>query len=401
MPYKIRPSKKKETVLPAQKIKDRFKRLKEWFSSRPLLMTGVIASLLVTVVFVPSLWLFMRQSEDRAWGLEREASLLFHEKPTSPEKDNGAMPPVKEETLLVRLTKAAALYDEILDRYPASRAAVIAQFESGNVYFDLEKYDQAENRYLTFLKKETDRKDMLPLVHLRLAYLYQKKKNNALALDHFRIAYEWEGGFNKDQAGFERGVLLEKIGQKAEAIETYKKISGTFTDSPWGTEAKARLALLDPSKAVQSAPPATTQAVPATVVAPPATALAPPIQSKEAQKVIAPVPSPIKSVPKPIPVQMPSSPAPAAAPPQGTLPLQGTGPSTSVPIEITPEQLRLLREKGNLTIPLPKQPPSVETPPATESPEQVVPAPPAPATPTDDGRPAEVVPPAAQEHKSE
>jgi hypothetical protein len=49
------------------------------------------------------------------------------------------------------------------------------------------------------------------------------------------------------------------------------------------------------------------------------------------------------------------------------VPAPAPSPSNVVPLQITPEQLRLLREKGSLTVPLPPQP---------EAP--VVPAPPVP-----------------------
>ncbi|MBI3598911.1 MAG: hypothetical protein HY201_05655, partial [Nitrospirae bacterium] len=178
MPYKIRPSKKKQAIIPVQELKGRFDYLKAWFSSRPLLTVGVIAMLAAIVGFIPAYLLFMRQSEDRAWGLEVEAGRLFHEKPTSP-PENMATSAKPEETSTERLAKAAILYDDILDRYPESKAAVIAQFEAGNVYAELGKYDLAEKRYLAFLKKETERKELLPIVHLRLAYLYQKQKKDA------------------------------------------------------------------------------------------------------------------------------------------------------------------------------------------------------------------------------
>ncbi len=370
MPYKIRVSKKKKEGVPTQEIKGWFDHITEQCSSRPLLTMGVIATVAVILISIPAYRIWIRQSEDRAWALEIEASRLFHEKPSLSEADKKDV--TKVETSMERLTKAATLYDDILNRYPESGAAKIAQFEGGNVYFDLEKYDLAEKRYLAFLKNETERKELLPLVHLRLAYLYQKQKKDALALDHFGIVYEWEGGLNKDQAGFEKGSLLERIGKKAEAMETYKKVSGAFTESPWGTEAKARLAMLDPAtKAAQAT------STPAVVTGPPATAapvaakFSPPLPTKLVQKKTVPVvvtpqaPAVHKSIPTPVVTPVPAPTTPAVQ-----------SPSTAVPLEITPEQLRMLREKGSLTVPLPKQEPKPKA-----------------ETPAGDARPAVVAPP--------
>ena len=353
MPYKFRASKKKQASLPIQEIKGRFDVLRELFLRRPLLIFGTIAILAVILISVPAYRMVMRQSEDRAWALEIEASHLFHEKPSVQDADKKDA--AKVQTSVERLTKASILYDDILKRYPESGAAKIAQFEGGNVYFELEKYDLAEQRYLAFLKKETERKDLLPLVHLRLAYLYQNQKKDGQALDHFRIAYEWEGGLNKDQAGFERGSLLERIGQIPEAIETYKKVSDLFKDSPWGTEAKARLAGLTPSTATST---------PADIVTPVvAKSVAKSMSSASSAVASKPTPIPAKVIPKTAVVVPPISSqetpksavvgTPTPTPPVPIVP--SATPSTAVPLEITPDQLRMLREKGSLTIPLPPQ----------------------------------------------
>ncbi len=385
MPYKFRTSKKKQAIIPIQEIKGRLDLLKERFADRPLLTAGVITILAVLLISIPAYRMFMRQSEDRAWALEIEASRLFHEKPAAA-KEADKKDATKGQTPMERLTKASILYDDILNRYPASTAAVIAQFEGGNVYFELEKYDLAEKRYLAFLKKETARKDLLPLVHLRLAYLYQKQKKDALALDHFRTAYEWEGGFNRDQAGYERGSLLERIGKKDEAIEIYKKVSEAFKDSPWGTEAKTRLAMLTTSAATSTSLGGLMSAVPTSM--PPALASMPaPVPAKMSSPTAVKAPAPVavrvptavsvptitvpvdsapvvpkEVTPKPIVVETPTVP-----------PVPTVAPVSPIPLQITPEQLRMLREKGSLTVPLPPQPEAGSAPVPEKTPEPAAP----------------------------
>ncbi len=399
MPYKIRASKKKQAIIPIQEIKGRFDLLKERFASRPLLTGGVIATVAVILISIPAYGLFMRQSEDRAWGLQQEASRLFHEKVPAPTPEMATSTKLAETTA-ERLAKAAILYDDILDRYPASKAAVLAQFEAGNVYVELGNYDAAEKRYLAFLKKETDRKELLPLVHLRLAYLYEKQKKDAQALDHFKTAYEWDGGFNKDQAGFERGVLLERIGKKTEAIEILKKVSETFKDSPWGSEAKARLAMLDPTTApapVASMPPAIPTPTPVPVKftppSPPKNITIPVAQKASSPSPVVAQPTQPKGVTTPVPVPVPVPAVPAIAPtpepkpaaPVPTPPAPDVSPSTPIPLEITPDMLRQLCSKGTLTVPLPPQPQAPIVVPVPEK-KEIPPA---------------LSQPAAEEHKTE
>ena len=152
-----------------------------------------------------------------------------------------------------RLKKSANLYDEIVEKYPRTTTAMVAQYESGNVYFDLEDNASAEKRYRSFLEKYPDQKDLAALVRLKLGYLQQKKGDSGSAMSEFRAAYEMASAKSKDQAGFELARSLENAGKKEEAIEIYKKLSTSFAQSPWAAEANARLMVLNPPTA--STPP--------------------------------------------------------------------------------------------------------------------------------------------------
>ena len=397
MPYKIRPAQKKQT-LPhkVEALREKYKTAIAPASRRPKLTSSIIALLVITLIFVPAYSFFKRHNETKAWDMEREASRFFYEKPTPLSEADKKDPSKKEESQSERWQKAASLYDEVSRRYSSTQAAAIAQYNAGNVYFDLEKYDMAEQRYLAFLKKQSNRKDLIPMVHLRLAYLYEKKKDNAKALDHLRVAYEAEGGLSQDQAGFEKGNLLEKMGNKKDAMTEYKAVSQKFTDSPWGAEAAARLAMLDPASATSMTTSTRMQGanvmqqqqgmpgIPGAVTSLPLGMTPPP---RPPQSVLPALPmnvkqpiAPMPSMPMPKAITMkPPVPAaisvvPAAAPltvaPSTAVPAAATPPSTStpIPLEITPEMLKMLREKGSLTIPLPPSAVSTEAPAPTPAP---------------------------------
>jgi tetratricopeptide (TPR) repeat protein len=376
MPYKIRIPEKKQLVAPVEALKGRYHLMMEWISTRRSLVFSMIAIFTMVLISVPAYWFIQLQSEEKAWGLEREAARLFHEKPTPLSEADKKDPAKKEETQTERWEKAAVIYDEIIKDYAKSSAAAIAQYNAGNVYFNLKKYDLAEERYKSFLKKETHQKELFPLVHLRLAYLYQEKKDHAKALDSLRIAYEWEGSYSQDHAGFEKGLLLEKIGNKKEAIDTYKKVSEQFKESPWGTEAKARLVMLDPASAVSATSTPLTDT----------RGFVPPIVTSSPQPVAPPpairVKDPIPSVSLPKKRETPPPPPPVVVVPAAQTP--SGSPDTPVAIEITPDQLRLLKEKGTLTVPLPAPvtpvaPSSDQTP----APVETEPVPSAPTTPSE------------------
>ncbi len=275
MPYKIRLLKKRETV--PVKILTGFEavknRIEEAIVREPRRSVVVFSLLTIGMILISTFWFSFRQSSDQAWKLVAEASELSHQTASSaPGNPNDSK---KEDDRSDQLAKAAKLYETVLTNYPATQAAVLARFERGNLHFELGEYDQAENIYLEFIRKEADERNLLPLVHLRLAYLYQKNGNPSSALDHFRIAYNWKGSFNQDQSGFELARLLEETGTKDEAIVIYKKISEDFKESPWAIEAKARLTILEPPPAAPVSPPAistdaSSSPVPASAPTPPA-----------------------------------------------------------------------------------------------------------------------------------
>ncbi len=247
MPYKIRPQKQKETV-PVQ-IVSRSEALIETLMEKPQLIWGGIALLVVMGVLTFFMQSMRQNAEEAAWTIEAEASKLLHEPPPLPKPiEEGQEDEVPLEIMdeTARTEKAIERYAEILEKYPETDAARIALFESANAYAKLQKDDQAAERYTTFIEKYPDSSKLVVLSHLRLAYLDQKKGNDAAAIDRFRMIYEMPNSDNKDQAGFELARALELNGKADEAKALYQKLSEDYAETPWGTEAKARFVLLAP-----------------------------------------------------------------------------------------------------------------------------------------------------------
>lgn len=253
MPYKIRAQKKKESA--EIRLVNRSEELIDQARTHMGWIWGAVATLLLALSIFVVLWFLNQRVNGKAAELEAEAGVLFHEPPPPPQpKEEGKEAP-KELTKTERIQKAATLYQDILKKYPRTASAPVAQYEIGNVYFELKDYPAAEKEYQAFLEKYSGNKELGSFIHLKLGYLYQAKGDDAAALKQLRLAYDKPDPRGKDQAGFEVGRLLEKMDNKKEATEVYKKVSEDFSQSPWASEAKGRLALLDPS----SVPPPVAQ----------------------------------------------------------------------------------------------------------------------------------------------
>jgi len=258
MPQKIRVQKKREEA--PLRLVTRSEELVDQVRTHPQWIWGGIGVALALIAIFAAGWFMNQRAEKKAAALEAEAFRLFHEPPPLPQPiEEGKPEPVPDITdKTERLKKSASLYDEIVEKYPRTDVARMALYESGNVYFELKNYDAAEKRYLTFLEKNADQKNLASLAHLKLGYLYQKKQNSESALKHFRASYEAPEGNSRDQAGFELARALEMSDKKNEAVEIYKKVSEDFEKSPWGIEAKVRMNILNPP-AASTPPPAETK----------------------------------------------------------------------------------------------------------------------------------------------
>ena len=258
MAYKIRVQKKKEVT--SLKIASRSEERLQALIARPKLVWGSLAVVVLIAALSFALRSMNQGAEEAAWTLEAQASKLFHEPPPLPEPIEEGAEEAPQVLLdpIERMKKSAEIYDQILEKHPRQSAASIALFESGNVYYALESYDKSEERLLSFLKKYPDRPGLIPLAHMKLAYLYLKKGEGEKAQNHLKTVYEQPDSPNKDQAGFELARALEADGKIDQALAIFSEVSSAFPQSPWGTEAKVRLTLLNPPKPDEVAEPGET-----------------------------------------------------------------------------------------------------------------------------------------------
>ncbi|HIE65127.1 MAG: tetratricopeptide repeat protein [Nitrospira sp.] len=210
-----------------------------------------VISFIVLIVVIGGAFLAVKYmavgSDEKATVLETEASSLLHDPIPLPEPIEEGEDPPEILTQKERYQKSVELYGEILGKHPDTPTAMIAQYEIGNVYFELEEFDLALEGYRTFIQRYPEKKDLVAIVQLKLGYLQQRRGDHQSARDSFRALYESESAWNRDQAGFELARSLEEEGTEEKAKEIYEKISEDFAQSPWSAEAKARFIMLTSS----------------------------------------------------------------------------------------------------------------------------------------------------------
>ena len=210
----------------------------------------VSALLALSLAAGTTFWLISSSQDRQAWSLEDEASRLFHENP-----ELAAILEKKElKDKSEHFNKALDLFEKIVQDYPRSSAAPVAQFYIGNTRLELKEYDPAIQAYQTYLDRYGRKSPLAPLVQTKLAYVFEQTGKGGEALKLFEEISENAQALNQDEAYYEMGRLYEASDKKADAIAAYEKSSQIFKDSPWSAEAQARLAVLKPTPAAATAP---------------------------------------------------------------------------------------------------------------------------------------------------
>jgi predicted negative regulator of RcsB-dependent stress response len=161
------------------------------------------------------------------------------------------------------LQQAAQEFQAVQEDYPRTQHAALAMFSQANAYATLGQFDEAIAAYEAWLTEYAEH-PLKPLVIQRLAYALWSKGKPEDAVTRFGEVTTIPDAPNRDLAYFEKGRVLEQMGQNAQALEAYSTLAKEFTSSPWASEGNARIIALggvppgrepEPVTAPSDAPP--------------------------------------------------------------------------------------------------------------------------------------------------
>jgi len=145
----------------------------------------------------------------------------------------------------VRETEAIKGYQELLKTYPSSRAAQIALYRLGNLYFQSKLYDEAMQAYRNFIDKSSSDGELIVLAWSGLGYCQEAKKDYAGALASFEKALKMKSGVL-----FE-GILYRDVARSYEqmndmknALEFYRKALSVTNDPSMTMILKQKISML-------------------------------------------------------------------------------------------------------------------------------------------------------------
>lgn len=184
---------------------------------------------ILSVVFflvVAGIFFYQNHAASKSRQLEQEAYKIYH-------NIFQTKPLAKQE----QFQQALDLFKQAYSKKKSSRTL----FYIANACYELEKYDDALSNLNELIKRFSREKDILPLAYHKIAMINLKKGNMDEALKTLDILYKSDSSIYKDLALVESARILEKQGKKDVAKSKYKELSEKFSESPFITEAKAKL----------------------------------------------------------------------------------------------------------------------------------------------------------------
>lgn len=225
--------------------------LEHWVLGLERYRWSIIVGFLLVLLTAGGIWgvfWYDSQNASKAQEIEREATLHLFTRPGNDPKKAAA-----------NLSEAIALYKKVIEEYPRTPTAPLAQFSLGNAFLQSNNLDSAIESYKQFITAYGAKTSLLGLVHQKLGYAYLLKGDFDQAAKTYSAIRDLPGALNRDYAIFELARLEETRSKLDEALKHYQDLIKTYPDSPLTSEAAVRVKVLEAQKTSE---PATTTATP-------------------------------------------------------------------------------------------------------------------------------------------
>lgn len=226
--------------------------LEHWVLGLAKYRWSIVVGVLLLILMGGGIWgvfWYDAQNAGKAQDLEREATRhLFARAANDPQK------------AAANLKEAIALYQRVVDEYPRTPTAPLAQFSLGNAYLQANDLSAAIDAYNRFISAYGSHVSLLGLVYQKLGYAYLLKGELDQAAKAYSTVLEIPGVMNRDYALFEIARLEENRSRPDEALKHYQDLMKSSPNSPLASEAAMRVKVIEAKKNPDLSPATTTPA---------------------------------------------------------------------------------------------------------------------------------------------
>jgi len=202
-------------------------------TNRRLILGGLVIVGVIIVGFV----LWTRHVEHQ----ERQASFLLFQGMRALKEADGLTGDEAREGY----DKALNIFSQSAEAYGSTESGELGFFFAGKCLARLKRYDEAVQHYKTFLSGNEKNPLYRALAKQSLGFAYESLKEYEKALACFQEVSAMERSFLREEATLAVGRIYEAMGQKREALDTYREYLTNHPDSVETSHVRRRVALLE------------------------------------------------------------------------------------------------------------------------------------------------------------
>lgn len=136
-------------------------------------------------------------------------------------------------------------YKDLIVQYPQSRAAVVARYRLGHLYFSRQEIDEAILAYTDFLNASPADSDLVTLAYNALGACHEEKKDFKKALESFENAMKSNTASSFEALNYISVARVhEAMNSPEKAVEFYRKALGKTTDPLTTLYLKRKISIL-------------------------------------------------------------------------------------------------------------------------------------------------------------
>ena len=170
---------------------------------------GIIVGVLLAAFFLFQKWEEKKEAEaHQSFG----TALAVYHMLDSPNREGS---PADFKSLIEK-------FDEVITKFPRTSSGKLSLLYKGNLHLKVGEFDEAIKAYEAFLQKAGKERFYKLLATEGLGYAYEGKKEYEKAVEAYGRMLEMGEGLQVANAHLGRGRCYEKLGNKKEALESYR-----------------------------------------------------------------------------------------------------------------------------------------------------------------------------------
>jgi TolA-binding protein len=216
-----------------------------WYRDNQGKFVGIVVGALALVVVVSGYFWWQNKNQEQAGSLLGVAMTIYQAPIVPPSSVPGAVQQAGSyPSEKARAEAALAAFQQVADKYTSSTAGIAARYHSGETLLSLGRASEAQQAY----QQVIDRAGSTiygPMARLGLATTLLASGQNDQGLKMLEeLSAQRDGVMPVDGVLMQLGSAYARLGKKAEARTTFKRVVDEFPDSPYAQSARQQMTLL-------------------------------------------------------------------------------------------------------------------------------------------------------------